>query len=324
MVGKSVMIYAQHDVNKDPIAARLATGGDLRFATRDVSVYELDSTGPKIPCHNKEGQVEANSGDCVAGCDGAQGICRPSIPPGELTVYEHLCPFGWVGILCTAPPSSGELIYSMHEHYLVLVSTRSRDGHRMYFQRSPTEKTDNWSDAVICVECRARLATKDGWAPKEAPILSKAATGMRSLVVEPMRYGRLFLAGDSAHVVLLTGAKRIDLTASDAQIIASAFIAHDKSNRGDRLGRYSATPLQRGWEATRFPVDDVDAAPFSRVRQFQRHLKSAELDFGPTSMQSDGACREVYRGSDRLTSMFARIYRRATQIGLRAEVPLCS
>jgi p-hydroxybenzoate 3-monooxygenase len=250
--GKSVMIYAQHDVNKDLIKARLATGGDIRFETRDVSVYDLDSAAPKIRCRNKEGQVDEITCDFIAGCDGTQGICRPSIPPGELTVYERLYPFGWFGILCKAPPSSDELIYSMHERGFVLVSTRSPDVQRMYFQCSPTEKTDNWSDERVWAEFRARLETTDGWAPKEGPIFSKAVIRMRSLGVEPMRYGRLFLAGDSAHVVPPTGAKGLNLAASDAQILARALslitnpIAAICSNSTRRL-RYGAYGKRRAF-----------------------------------------------------------------------------
>src|SRR6202165_5226600 len=229
--GKAVMIYAQHDVNKDLIKVRLATGGDIRFEAKDVSVYDLDTTAPKIRFRSKEGEVNEITCDFIAGCDGTQGICRPSIPAGVVTTYERLYPFGWFGILCKAPPSSEELIYSMHERGFVLVRTRSPDIQRMYFQCEPTEKIDNWPDDRIWAEFRARLATRDGWAPKEGEIFSKAVIGMRSLVVEPMRYGRLFLAGDSAHVVPPTGAKGLNLAASDAEILAKAIIAYYKSNR---------------------------------------------------------------------------------------------
>lgn len=148
--GKKVTIYAQHDVNKDLIKARLDSNGDIRFQTRDVSVYDLDSSTPKIRFRDKQDsgndEVTEITCDFVAGCDGTQGICRPSIPAGVLKVYERLYPFGWFGILCRAPPSSDELIYAMHERGFVLVSTRSPDVQRMYFQCSPTEKIDGWSD----------------------------------------------------------------------------------------------------------------------------------------------------------------------------------
>src|SRR5271165_1228303 len=216
--GKAVTIYAQHDVIKDLVKVRLATGGDVRFEAKDVSIYDLYDDTPKIRYRAPSGTVHEITCDFIAGCDGTQGISRPSVPTGTLDVYERLYPFGWFGILCKAPPSSDELIYSMHERGFVLVSTRSPDIQRMYFQCSPTEKVADWSDDRIWAEFRARLATRDGWAPKEGEIFSKAVIGMRSLVVAPMRYGRLFLAGDSAQVVPPTGAKGLNLAASDAQI----------------------------------------------------------------------------------------------------------
>jgi p-hydroxybenzoate 3-monooxygenase len=209
--GKKVTVYAQHDVNQDLIKAQLDSGGDIRLQTRDASVYDLDSSTPKI--RFRDNQDSANDEitevtcDFVAGCDGTQGICRPSVPAGVLKVYERLYPFGWFGILCRAPPSSDELIYAMHERGFVLVSTRSPDVQRMYFQSSPTEKLDGWSDDRIWAEFRTRLATNDGWAPKEGSIFSKTVIGMRSMVVATNAVRTPVLCGDSAHVVPPTGAK---------------------------------------------------------------------------------------------------------------------
>ena len=286
--GKRVTIYAQHDVNKDLINTRLDSGGDIRFEAKDVSVYDLDSDAPKIRFRSKEGVVEEITCDFIAGCDGTQGICRPAIPAGALKIYERLYPFGWFGILCKAPPSSDELIYAMHERGFVLVSTRSPDIQRMYFQCSPTEKIAAWSDDRIWAEFRARLETKDGWALKEGPIFSKTVIGMRSMVVEPMRYGRLFLAGDSGHVVPPTGAKGLNLAASDAQILARALTAFYKSNRGDLLDEYSATALRRIWKlrallrnvyARRSPVTYQRLGAGVGIRLgFLRTVKLAKLD----------------------------------------------
>jgi p-hydroxybenzoate 3-monooxygenase len=299
--GKSVMIYAQHDVNKDLIKVRLDTGGDIRFEAKDVSVYDLDTDAPKIRYRTKQDGVADDvteiTCDFIAGCDGTQGICRPSIPAGVLTVYERLYPFGWFGILCKAPPSSDELIYSMHERGFALVSTRSPEIQRMYFQCEPTEKVDNWSDDRIWEEFRARLATKDGWAPKEGPIFSKTVIGMRSLVVEPMCYGHLFLAGDSAHVVPPTGAKGLNLAATDAQILARALIAYYKSNRSDLLNRYSETALRRVWKATRFSwwmTSMLHTFPGADV--FQHRLQLAELDYVTGSRAGSTALAENYVG----------------------------
>jgi len=295
--GKSVMIYSQHDVIKDLVKVRLATGGDIRFEAKDLSVYDLDTDAPKIRYRSKEREVEEITCDFIAGCDGTQGVCRPSIPAGVLNVYERLYPFGWFGILCKAAPSSEELIYSMHERGFVLVSTRSPDIQRMYFQCAPTEKTDGWSDDRIWHEFRARLETKDGWAPKEGPIFSKTVIGMRSLVVEPMRYGRLFLAGDSAHVVPPTGAKGLNLAATDAQILARAIIAYYKSNRSDLLDQYSDTALRRIWKATRFSWWMTSMLhTFPGADAFQHRLQIAELDYVTRSRAASTALAENYVG----------------------------
>jgi p-hydroxybenzoate 3-monooxygenase len=295
--GKAVKIYAQHDVIKDLVKLRLETGGDIRFEAKDVSVYDLDEAQPKIRYRDTDGTVHEIACDFIAGCDGTQGISRPSIPAGALNVYERLYPFGWFGILCKAPPSSDELIYSMHERGFVLVSTRSPDVQRMYFQCSPTEKVADWSDDRIWAEFRARLATRDGWEPKEGPIFSKTVIGMRSLVVEPMRYGRLFLAGDSAHVVPPTGAKGLNLAATDAQILAKALTAYYENKGTDGLDRYSATALRRIWKATRFSwwmTSMMHTFPGSDA--FQHRLQVAELDYVTGSRAGATALAENYVG----------------------------
>ena len=295
--GKSVMIYAQHDVIKDLVKVRLATGGDIRFEAMDAHVYDLDTDAPKIRYRSKEGEVHEITCDFIAGCDGTQGICRPSVPAGVLKVYERLYPFGWFGILCKAPPSSDELIYAMHERGFVLVSTRSPDIQRMYFQCSPTEKVGDWSDDRIWAEFRARLATRDGWAPKEGEIFSKTVIGMRSLVVEPMRWGNLFLAGDSAHVVPPTGAKGLNLAATDAQILARAFIGHYRQGRSDLLDTYSETALRRVWKATRFSWWMTSMLhTFPGSDEFQHRLQVTELDYVTKSRAAATALAENYVG----------------------------
>ena len=295
--GKQVTIYAQHDVNKDLIKARLDAGGDVRFESTVDAIYDLETSQPKIHVRGKGGSVEEITCDFIAGCDGTQGICRPTIPAGVVKVYERLYPFGWFGILCKAPPSSDELIYAMHERGFVLVSTRSPEIQRMYFQCTPTEKVAEWPDDRIWAEFRARLATKDGWAPKEGEIFSKTVIGMRSLVVEPMRHGRLFLAGDSAHVVPPTGAKGLNLAASDAQILARALAAFYKDNRSDLLDQYSATALRRIWKATRFSWWMTSMLhTFPGSDEFQHRLQVAELDYVTGSHAASTALAENYVG----------------------------
>lgn len=295
--GKKVTIYAQHDVLKDLIKLRLATNGQIHFGTQDLSVHDLERTDPKIRYRDAQGVLHEITCDYVAGCDGTQGVCRSAIPPSDLKVYERLYPFGWFGILCKAPPSSDELIYAMHKRGFVLVSTRSPDIQRMYFQCSPTEKIDEWSDDRIWAEFRARLRTRDGWEPKEGPIFSRTVIGMRSMVVEPMRYGRLLLAGDSAHVVPPTGAKGLNLAASDAQILANAFVAHYSRKGGDLLDEYSETALRRVWKATRFSWWMTSMLhTFPGSDEFQNRLQIAELDYLTGSRVASAALAENYVG----------------------------
>ena len=295
--GKAVKIYAQHDVIKDLVKVRLDTGGDIRFEAKDVSAYDLDDDAPKIRYRDLDGAVHEIECDFIAGCDGTHGVCRPSVPAGRLEVYERLYPFGWFGILCKAPPSSGELIYAMHERGFVLVSTRSPDIQRMYFQCSPTEKVADWSEDRIWAEFRARLATRDGWEPKEGEIFSKTVIGMRSLVVEPMRYGRLFLAGDSAHVVPPTGAKGLNLAASDAQILARALAAYYQTGEGGLLERYSETALRRVWKATRFSWWMTSMMHiFPGADALQHRMQLAELDYVTRSRAAATSLAENYVG----------------------------
>ena len=295
--GKAVMVYAQHDVNKDLIAALLAGGGDIRFEAGDVAIHDVHGDAPKISFRSKEGAFQEITCDYIAGCDGTRGICRPSIPAGALTIYERHYPFGWFGILCRAPPSSDELIYAMHDRGFALVSTRSPQVQRLYFQCAPAERAENWSDDRIWTEFRARLATSDGWAPKEGPIFARTVIGMRSMVAEPMRHHRLFLAGDAAHVVPPTGAKGLNLAASDAQILARALVARYRDNREDLLEAYSATALRRVWKATRFSwwmTSMLHTFPGSDA--FQHRLQLAELDYVTSSRAGLASLAENYVG----------------------------
>jgi len=211
--GKGITIYAQHEVLKDLNNARIATGGQVFFEVEDVSVHDFHDAKPKIR-YRKDGNDYELVCDFIAGCDGFHGICRPSIPAGVLTEYEREYPFGWLGILADAPPSSEELIYAYHDRGFALHSMRTPQIGRLYVQCDPEEDIDAWSDERIWQELQIRLAS-DGWKLTEGPILQKGVTGMRSFVVEPMRYGRLLLAGDSAHIVPPTGAKGLNLAVAD-------------------------------------------------------------------------------------------------------------
>src|SRR5215813_1840833 len=217
--GKGITIYAQAEVLKDLNNARIATGGQVLFEVENVSVHELTSSRPHA-FYRKDGTDYELQCDFVAGCDGFHGICRPSLPAGVLTEYERIYPFGWLGILAQAPPASDELIYAHHEHGFALLSMRTPQISRLYLQCDPDEDISRRSDQQIWSELRTRLATSNGWKLTEGTVLQKGVTGMRSFVVEPMQYGRLYLAGDSAHIVPPTGAKGLNLAVSDVQILA--------------------------------------------------------------------------------------------------------
>jgi p-hydroxybenzoate 3-monooxygenase len=295
--GKSVMVYAQHEVLKDLIHARLEAGGQVLFEVSHVSVYDLDTASPRIRFRTKDGALEELACDYVAGCDGTNGVCRRSIPEEALTLYEKIYPFGWFGILCNAPPSSSELIYALHENGFALVSTRSPDIQRMYFQVDPGDKVGNWPDERIWAEFRRRLATGDGWAPKEGPIFSKVIVGMRSFVVEPMQYGRLYLAGDCAHVVPPTGAKGLNLAVADVRVLAEALADFYASGNAEPLARYSSTVLRRVWKAERFSWWMTSMLHrFPGGDEFQYRMQLAELDYVTSSRAGATALAENYVG----------------------------
>jgi p-hydroxybenzoate 3-monooxygenase len=295
--GKAVMVYAQHEVIKDLVEARLATGGDIRFGVTDVSVDDIDSKAPKVRFRSPGSDLQTIEADFIAGCDGTQGVSRPSIPKRVLKGYERLYPFGWLGILCKAPPSSDELIYALHDRGFALVSTRSPDVQRMYLQCEPLDKIENWSDDRIWDELRARLATRDGWAPKEGEIISKTVVGMRSFVTEPMQHGRLYLAGDAAHVVPPTGAKGLNLAAADVRVLARAIIEFYKNEREDLLAAYSDTALRRIWKAQRFSWWMTSMLHrFPGTDEFQQRVQVAELDYVTGSRAASTALAENYVG----------------------------
>jgi p-hydroxybenzoate 3-monooxygenase len=294
--GKKVTVYAQHEVIKDLVKARLAAGGEIRFGVGDVRI--LDAAGEKPALEfTHAGAPRRLDCDFIAGCDGSHGVSRRSFPEGSLTRHERIYPYGWFGILVQAPPSSDELIYASHERGFALVSTRSATLQRLYFQCDPADSIDNWPDERIWSELRARLATRDGWAPKEGPITQKIIVGMRSVVLEPMRHGRLFLAGDAAHIVPPTGAKGLNLAVADVRVLALALERFYAAGDREPLERYSDTCLRRVWKGQRFSYwlttllhrCDTDTS-------FDRHRQLAELDYLTTSRAAATSFAENYVG----------------------------
>lgn len=252
LAGRGITIYGQHELVKDLVAARLATGRPLLFEAAATAIEDLDTAGPVVS-YLHEGRSRRLRCDLVAGCDGFHGVSRAAIPAGAVTAYEHAYPYAWLGVLAETPPSSEELIYAYHERGFALHSMRSPRITRLYLQVAPDEDPAAWPDERIWTELRARLDRRDpDWHLADGPTLEKSVAALRSFVVDPMRYGRLFLAGDAAHIVPATGAKGLNLAIADVAVLAHAvgeFVA-----TGDTAGldAYSATCLRRVWRAQHF------------------------------------------------------------------------
>jgi p-hydroxybenzoate 3-monooxygenase len=279
------------------IAARLASGAALHFDVAEVGLHDLDGERPAIR-YAGGGEAREIACDFIAGCDGFHGIARPSIPVDRLTAYERIYPFGWLGILAQSKPASAELIYSHHDRGFALLSMRSPTLARLYLQCDPDDDIDNWPDTRIWDELQGRtaLAAGDFHVP-EGPILQKSITPMRSFVVEPMQHGRLFLAGDAAHIVPPTGAKGMNLAIADVRCLTAALVAFYRSGSTEPLASYSRRCLRRVWQVQRFswwmttmlhrhPGD----SPFDRRRQI------AELDYVTCSAAAMRTLAENYVG----------------------------
>lgn len=250
LVGQSVMIYAQQEVVKDLVAARLGFNEPLLFEVDGVKLDGLKTGTPSI-AFSHDGKNEILDCDFVAGCDGFHGICRPSIPSTDITLFERVYPFAWLGILADAKPTEDELVYTHHDRGFALLTMRSPTVTRAYIQVARDEDIAQWSDQRIWDEFAVRSAG-EGNALSVGPITQKGITEMRSFAVEPMQYGRLFLAGDAAHIVPPTGAKGMNLAIADVRILARALVAYYKHGRSDLLEAYSRTALKRVWKVQRF------------------------------------------------------------------------
>ena len=248
--GKSIVIYGQKEVVKDLVGARLESGMPLLFEVEDVRVDEIETGRPRIR-FRRDGVAHDLECDVVAGCDGFHGVCRPSIPAGVLSTFEREYSFGWLGILAAVAPSIDELVYAHHERGFALLSLRSPELSRYYVQCRADESIDEWPDERIWDELQRRTAL-EGWTLHEGPVLEKSITGMRSFVAEPMRHGRLFLAGDAAHIVPPTGAKGLNLAIADVRMLAEAVVDWYATGSATALDSYSDTCLQRVWRAEHF------------------------------------------------------------------------
>ena len=297
LTGHSITVYPQHEVIIDLVAARMVAGGDLRFEVSGVALHDIDTAEPSVTfMHGGEaGRIDA---DFVIGADGFHGVSRPMFTPGTREDFQRVYPFGWFGILVESAPSSDELIYAQHERGFALVSTRSPTVQRLYFQCDPHDKIEAWSDDRIWSELHARLEHHDGWKLKEGKIFQKGIIGMRSFVCAPMRHGRLFLAGDAAHIVPPTGAKGMNLAISDVRVLSQALVSFYKHGSEDGLDGYSETALKRVWRAeyfswwmTRLLHTFADASPF------ERQIQRAELEAVVASRAMRTALAETYVGA---------------------------
>jgi p-hydroxybenzoate 3-monooxygenase len=248
--GRTIVVYGQTELVKDLIEARLASGAPLLFEVADVSVHDLDGDRPLLRFEH-EGERQDLECDFIAGCDGFHGVCRASIPAGVLRTYEREYPFGWLGILAAVAPSSQELVYARHERGFALHSLRSPELSRLYVQCLPDEDIAEWPDARIWEELQIRLGL-EGWTLAEGDVLEKGVTGMRSFATEPMRHGRLYLAGDAAHIVPPTGAKGLNLAIADVRVLAAALAGWARGGGTELLDAYSETCLRRVWRAEHF------------------------------------------------------------------------
>jgi p-hydroxybenzoate 3-monooxygenase len=298
--GRAITIYGQQEVVKDLIAARLDSGAPLLFEVDDVTLHGIDTDEPSIR-FNHEGKREELGCDAIAGCDGFHGISRPSIPDGVLSFNELVYPFAWLGILAQVAPSTEELIYAPHERGFALHSLRSPELSRLYVQCDPGDSIEQWPDQRIWEELHMRLARDDGWTLSEGPVIEKAIAPLRSFVAQPMQYGRLYLAGDSVHIVPATGAKGLNLAVADVQVLGEGLASYLKDGNSALLDAYSDACLRRVWRIQhfswwmtwmlhRFPEDDG----------FMRGLRRSQLDYVCSSRAAAATLAENYVGLGRV------------------------
>jgi p-hydroxybenzoate 3-monooxygenase len=294
--GRNVTVYGQTEMTRDLMEARAAGGLKTVYEAANVSLHDFDATRPKVR-YRKDGATHDLECDFIAGCDGYHGISRQSVPATALKTYERVYPFGWLGLLSETPPVSHELIYSNHERGFALCSMRSLHRSRYYVQCPLDDKVEQWSDAAFWDELRRRIDPAAAESLVTGPAIEKSIAPLRSFVAEPMRFGRLFLAGDAAHIVPPTGAKGLNLAASDVGYLARALAEHyaDKSDAG--IDAYSQRCLRRVWRAERFSWWFTSLMhKFPDAGEFGRKMQAAELDYLVNSSAASTAMAENYVG----------------------------
>jgi p-hydroxybenzoate 3-monooxygenase len=296
LTGRGVTVYGQQEVVKDLVAARLASGDPLLFEAGEVAPHGFESAAPEVR-FQAGGERKRLRCDFIAGCDGFHGVCRTSAPAGALQTFERIYPFAWLGILAQAPPSSDEIVYASHDHGFALLSMRSPTLSRLYLQCAPDEDLSRWPDDRIWQELKVRLASDDGFELTTGPILQRNVAPMRSFVTEPMQCGRLYLAGDAAHIVPPTGAKGMNLAIADVYVLARALTHYYRTGKSGQLDAYSATCLRRIWRVQRFSWWMTSMLHrFDEHNAFDRRRQLAELDYFTSAPAAELTLAENYVG----------------------------
>jgi p-hydroxybenzoate 3-monooxygenase len=295
LAGAAVSVYGQTEVTKDLLETGIAAGANLIFGARDVTIDGLDRTRPTVR-YAHGGKTHELSCDFIAGCDGYHGVCRPSVPKDAMQCFERIYPFGWLGILADVPPAAPELIYSIHERGFALCSMRSPTRSRYYVQCALDEKLEAWTDARFWDELRRRLPVSVADAVVTGPSIEKSIAPLRSFVVEPLKFGRLFLVGDAAHIVPPTGAKGLNLAAADVRVLYQSLVEYYRSGRTELIDRYSEQCLRRIWKAVRFSWWFTSITHKFSEDPFSHRLQLAELDYLTGSAAALTSVAENYVG----------------------------
>jgi len=297
LAGKHVTIYGQTEIQKDLGDARAAAGGDVRYEASDIVVDDFVSGRPSVTFVH-QGRTQTIECDFIAGCDGYHGVCRASVPNDAIRTYERTYPFGWLGIIADVHPVAEELVYANHERGFALCSMRSHDRVRYYVQCPLDDKVEQWSDDRFWGELAQRLPAEYASRMQTGPSIEKSIAPLRSFVAEPMRFGRLLLAGDAAHIVPPTGAKGLNLAASDVRVLYQAIVEHYKSHSETLLDEYSDRALRRVWRATRFSWWFTSLMHRFGDEPIGRKFQVAELDYLAHSRAASQTVAENYAGLD--------------------------
>jgi p-hydroxybenzoate 3-monooxygenase len=295
LTGNTVSVYGQTEITRDLAAARAAMGAELVFEAGDVSVEDFDGARPRVR-YSHGGRTHELQCDFIAGCDGYHGVCRSSVPRGAMREFERIYPFGWLGMLADVPPVAHELIYSNHERGFALCSMRSPARSRYYLQCALDETVEAWPDARFWDELRRRLPASVAEGLITGPALEKSIAPLRSFVVEPLKFGRLFLVGDAAHIVPPTGAKGLNLAAADVRVLYQALVEYYRTGRTEQIEDYSGRCLRRIWKAVRFSWWFTSLTHKFSDDPFNHRLQLADLDYLTGSLAAQTSVAENYVG----------------------------